>query len=95
MENVRNFVSYENSVVLKLTLRSLLKLGYQVMINKTTSRESTGGRDRRIWIPLCKRNVPKCRIRIKVKKKEQGWIAQNPGALIKDETKITVIAEVR
>jgi hypothetical protein len=28
-------------------------------------------------------------------KKEQGWIAQNPGALIKDETKISVIAEVR
>jgi hypothetical protein len=41
LENVRNFLSYENSVVLKPTLRSLLKLGYQVMINKTPSREST------------------------------------------------------
>ncbi|CAB4028403.1 Hypothetical predicted protein [Paramuricea clavata] len=29
MENVRNFLSHENSVVLKLTLRSLIKLGYQ------------------------------------------------------------------
>ena len=32
MENMRNFLPYENSVVLKLTFRSLLKLGYQVMI---------------------------------------------------------------
>ena len=30
LENVRNFVSYKKSMVLKLTLRCLLKMGYQV-----------------------------------------------------------------
>ena len=29
LENVRNFVSYKKSLVLKLTLRCLLKMGYQ------------------------------------------------------------------
>ena len=37
MENVRNFLSHENSVVLKQTLRSLIKLGYQVMIKCITT----------------------------------------------------------
>lgn len=30
LENVRNFVSFKKSMVLKLTLRCLLKMGYQV-----------------------------------------------------------------
>lgn len=29
LENVRNFVSFKKSMVLKLTLRCLLKMGYQ------------------------------------------------------------------
>ena len=30
LENVRNFVSFKRSMVLKLTLRCLIKMGYQV-----------------------------------------------------------------
>lgn len=30
MENVRNFVSFKKSLILKLTLRCLLAMGYQV-----------------------------------------------------------------
>lgn len=29
LENVRNFVSFKNSMVLKLTLRCLVRMGYQ------------------------------------------------------------------
>ena len=30
LENVRNFVSFKKNMVLKLTLRCLIKMGYQV-----------------------------------------------------------------
>lgn len=36
LENVRNFVSYKQNMVLKLTLRCLLRMGYQVSRNYHT-----------------------------------------------------------
>jgi DNA (cytosine-5)-methyltransferase 1 len=41
LENVRNFVSHNKSFTFRLTLRSLLDMGYQV----------TGGRGDLGWVP--------------------------------------------
>ena len=37
LENVRNFVSFKRSMVLKLTLRCLVKMGYQVSVHRCVS----------------------------------------------------------
>lgn len=51
LENVRNFVSFKRSMVLKLTLRCLIKMGYQV------GGEEWRRGGERVWSVVCVVNM--------------------------------------
>lgn len=60
LENVRNFVSFKRSMVLKLTLRCLVRMGYQCTFGVLQVRQ-VGGRcrgQRRAAIPGLQQTVP-------------------------------------
>lgn len=45
LENVRNFVSHNKSFTFRLTLRTLLDMGYQVMMMSSSSYSSVEGQE--------------------------------------------------